>query len=108
MKWYKWVMIVLFTILMAWGCVMTILYVNLKSNYYSFKNVKTYTIDSLNWENNKIKQTIITLEEKLKDVDNKIESNVDKIIEIKREEFVVSPSLSKSTELLKKNLSCVE
>jgi hypothetical protein len=62
----------------------------------------------LNKENNKTKQTIKVLEDSLKTIDIQLSNNSDKIEDIKKEEFVVSISLSESTKLLKKNLSCTK
>jgi hypothetical protein len=62
----------------------------------------------LNKENNKTRQTIKVLEDSLKVIDVQLSDNSNKIEGIKKEEFVVSISLSESANLLKKNLSCTK
>ena len=83
-------------------------YDSLKVDYEQLKNNKEQIIDSLNKENYKIKQTIKVLEDSLKTIDIQLSNNSDKIEDIKKKEFVVSVSLSESTKLLKKNLSCTK
>ena len=81
-------------------------YDTLKIEYESLKNNKESIIDSLNRENTKAKYTIKTLEDSLKIVDNKVGHHYIKVGEVKKEEFVISATLSESADLLKKNLLC--
>ena len=83
-------------------------YDSLKVDYEQLKNNKEQIIDSLNKENYKTKQTIKVLEDSLKVIDVQLSDNSNKIESIKKEEFVVSVSLSESANLLKKNLSCTK
>ena len=83
-------------------------YDSLKVDYEQLKNSKEQIIDSLNKENHKTKQTIKVLEDSLKVIDVQLSDNSNKIESIKKEEFVVSVSLSESANLLKKNLSCTK
>ena len=83
-------------------------YDSLKIDYEQLKNNKEQIIDSLNKENHKTKQTIKVLEDSLKVIDVQLSDNSNKIEDIKKEEFVVSVSLSESANLLKKNLSCTK
>lgn len=72
------------------------------------RNNKENVIDSLYKENVKTKLEIKVLEDSLKTVDININNNLHKVNEIKKEEFIVSTSLSESADLLKKNLSCAK
>jgi hypothetical protein len=83
-------------------------YDSLKVDYEQLKNNKEQIIDSLNKENHKTRQTIKVLEDSLKVIDVQLSGNSSKIKSIKKEEFVVSVSLSESAKLLKKNLSCTK
>ena len=81
-------------------------YDTLKMEYDSLKINKESIIDSLNRENSRIQNTIESLEDSLKVVDTKIVHHYIKVDNIKKEEFVISPALSESTNLLKENLLC--
>jgi ribosomal protein L11 len=83
-------------------------YLSVKRDYEFLKNTNERIIDSLKNENVKTKKVIKTLEDALKNLDSKIENTTTIIEVVKKEEFVVSTSLSESASLLKKNLSCTE
>ena len=108
MKLSNWIVIIGFVILFGWCVIINNQYDSLKVDYEQLKNNKEQIIDSLNKENHKTKQTIKVLEDSLKTIDIQLSNNSDKIEDIKKEEFVVSVSLSESTKLLKKNLSCTK
>ena len=108
MKLHNWIVIIGFVILFGWCVIVNNQYDSLKVDYEQLKNNKEQVIDSLNKENNKTKQTIKVLEDSLKTIDIQLSNNSDKIEDIKKEEFVVSTSLSESANLLKKNLSCTK
>ena len=108
MKLHNWIVIIGFVILFGWCVIINNQYDSLKVDYEQLKNNKEQVIDSLNKENHKTKQTIKVLEDSLKTIDIQLSNNSDKIEDIKKEEFVVSVSLSESTKLLKKNLSCTK
>lgn len=108
MKLHNWIVIIGFVILFGWCVIINNQYDSLKVDYEQLKNNKEQVIDSLNKENNKTKQTIKVLEDSLKTIDIRLSNNSDKIEDIKKEEFVVSVSLSESANLLKKNLSCTK
>lgn len=108
MKLHNWIVIIGFVILFGWCVIINNQYDSLKVDYEQLKNNKEQVIDSLNKENNKTKQTIKVLEDSLKTIDIQLSNNSDKIEDIKKEEFVVSVSLSESANLLKKNLSCTK
>ena len=105
---HNWIVIIGFVILFGWCVTINNQYDSLKVDYEQLKNNKEQIIDSLNKENHKTKQTIKVLEDSLKTIDVQLSNNSDKIEDIKKEEFVVSVSLSESTKLLKKNLSCTK
>ena len=106
MKLYNWIVIIVFVILFGWCIIINNQYDALKLDYEQLKDNSEQIVDSLHKENDKTKQTIKVLEDSLKVIDVQLSSNSDKIEDIKKEEFVVSSSLSESTDLLKKNLSC--
>lgn len=108
MKWYNWIVIIVFVILFGWCVIINNQYDSLKVDYEQLKNNKEQIIDSLNKENYKTRQTIKVLEDSLKVIDVQLSGNSNKIKSIKKEEFVVSVSLSESAKLLKKNLSCTK
>ena len=108
MKWSNWLVIIGFVILFGWCVIVNNQYDSLKVDYEQLKNSKEQIIDSLNKENHKTKQTIKVLEDSLKVIDVQLSDNSNKIESIKKEEFVVSVSLSESANLLKKNLSCTK
>lgn len=108
MKLHNWIIIIGFVILFGWCVIINNQYDSLKVDYEQLKNNKEQIIDSLNKENHKTKQTIKVLEDSLKVIDLQLSDNSNKIEGIKKEEFVVSTSLSESTNLLKKNLSCTK
>ena len=108
MKWSNWLVIIGFVILFGWCVIINNQYDSLKIDYEQLKNNKEQIIDSLNKENHKTKQTIKVLEDSLKVIDVQLSDNSNKIEDIKKEEFVVSVSLSESANLLKKNLSCTK
>ena len=108
MKWSNWLVIIGFVILFGWCVIINNQYDSLKVDYEQLKNNKEQIIDSLNKENHKTKQTIKVLEDSLKVIDVQLSDNSNKIEDIKKEEFVVSVSLSESANLLKKNLSCTK
>ena len=108
MKLYNWIIIIGFVILFGWCVIINNQYDSLKVDYEQLKNSKEQIIDSLNKENHKTKQTIKVLEDSLKVIDVQLSDNSNKIESIKKEEFVVSVSLSESANLLKKNLSCTK
>ena len=83
-------------------------YLSLQKDFELLKNNKEHVIDSLNNENIKTKHTIKILEDSLKTVEVNIINNSHKIVQIKKEEFIVSTSLSESADLLKKNLLCTK
>lgn len=78
----------------------------LKIEYESLKINKENIIDSLNKENVKTKYTIKTLEDSLKTVNTKVVHHYIKVDNIKKEEFIISSTLSESANLLKENLLC--
>lgn len=106
MTWNNWIVIIGFVILFGWCMVKSNQYDTLKVEYESLKTNKESIIDSLNNENAKAKYVIQTLEDSLKIVDNKVVHHYIKVDEVKKEQFVVSTTLSESTRLLKKNLLC--
>lgn len=108
MKLHNWIIIIGFVILFGWCVIINNQYNSLKVDYEQLKNNKEQIIDSLNKENHKTKQTIKVLEDSLKVIDVQLSDNSSKIESIKKEEFVVSVSLSESANLLKKNLSCTK
>ena len=108
MKLHNWIIIIGFVILFGWCVIINNQYDSLKIDYEQLKNNKEQIIDSLNKENHKTKQTIKVLEDSLKVIDVQLSNNSNKIESIKKEEFVVSVSLSESANLLKKNLSCIK
>lgn len=83
-------------------------YASIKRDYEFLKNTNERIIDSLKNDNIKTKRIIKTLEDSLKNVDTKIKNTTTIIEVVKKEEFVISTSLSESASLLKKNLSCTE
>ena len=108
MKLHNWIVIIGFVVLFGWCVIINNQYDSLKVDYEQLKNNKEQIIDSLNKENHKTKQTIKVLEDSLKVIDVKLSNNSNKIEGIKKEEFVVSASLSESSNLLKKNLLCTK
>ena len=108
MKWSNWLVIIGFVILFGWCVIVNNQYLSLQKDFDSLKNNKEHIIDSLNNENIKTKHTIKVLKDSLKTVEVNIINQSNKIIEIKKEEFVISTSLSKSAELLKKNILCTK
>lgn len=108
MKLHNWIVIIGFIVLFGWCIIINNQYSTLKINYEQLKNNKEQIIDSLHKENNKTKQTIKVLEDSLKTIDIQLSNNSNKIESVRKEEFVVSISLSESADLLKKNLSCTK
>ena len=108
MKLYNWIVIIGFVVLFGWCVIINNQHDSLKVDYEQLKNNKEQIINSLNKENHEIKQTIKVLEDSLKVIDVQLSNNSSKIESIKKEEFVVSVSLSESANLLKKNLSCTK
>ena len=104
MKLYNWIVIIVFVILFGWCIIINNQYDALKLDYEQLKDNSEQIVDSLHKENYKTKQTIKVLEDSLKVIDVQLSNNSNKIEDIKKEEFVVSSSLSESTDLLKKNL----
>ena len=80
----------------------------LKTEYELLKINRENVIDSLNRENVKAKLQIQVLEDSLRVVDNRVVHHYIKVDDIKKEEFVVSTTLSESASLLKNNLACTE
>lgn len=101
-------MLISIILLFIWGIIMSNQYLSVKRDYEFLKNTNERIIDSLKNENVKTKKVIKTLEHALKNLDSKIENTTTVIEVVKKEEFVVSTSLSESASLLKKNLSCTE
>lgn len=108
MKIYDWVVIIVFIILFGWCIIVNNNYLNLKEEYDILKNDKEYIIDSLNRENTKIREDIVSLKDTLEKINTNLLNNSNKIEIVKKEEFTVSLSFSESSNLLKNNLSCTD
>ena len=104
----NWIMLIFVILLFIWGVIMSNQYASIKRDYEFLKNTNERIIDSLKNDNIKTKRIIKTLEDSLKNVDTKIKNTTTIIEVVKKEEFVISTSLSESASLLKKNLSCTE
>jgi hypothetical protein len=80
----------------------------LQDDYNRLKNNKEQIIDSLNRENEETKKIVQSLEDTINIINLELEKNKGKAETIKKETFIVSPSFSKSTNLLKENLECTD
>ena len=105
---YNWIVIIAFVVLFGWCVIINNQYDILQKDYELLKENKEFIIDSLSKENLKTKQEITILEDSLKTIDVAIIDNSIKIEEIKKDEFIISTSLSESADLLKRNLLCTE
>lgn len=108
MKVWDWIVIIGFVILFGWCVIVNNKYSTLQEDYNTLKVDKENVIDSLNKENNRISSEVLSLEDSICKINNVLETNSNKIESIKKEEFTVSSSFSKSTKLLKENLACID
>ena len=108
MRVYDWIVIIVFVVLFGWTIIVNNKYLNLQDDYNSLKNNKEQIIDSLNNENTKTKKIIQSLEDEIVMINLELEKKENKVETIKKEKFTISPSFSKSTNLLKENLACTD
>ena len=108
MQTYDWIVIIVFTILFGWTIIINSKYTSLQNDYNQLKNNNEQIIDSLNRENFETKKIIKSLEDTINIINSELEKNQEKVEVIKKEEFVISSTFSKSATLLKKNLECTD
>lgn len=108
MRIYDWIVIIGFVILFGWCVIVNNKYSTLQEDYNILKVDKENVIDSLNKENNRINSEVLSLEDSICKINDMLEISSNKIESIKKEEFTVSTSFSKSAKLLKDNLTCTD
>lgn len=104
MKFYNWIVIIVFVFLFGWCVIVNNKYNTLQQDYNTLKEDKECIIDSLEKENMKIQDSIKILEDTLEITNAKLSQISSKIEYVEKEEFVILTTFSESSNLLKKNL----
>ena len=105
---YNWIIIVIFVFLFGWVIISNRRYEKISDKYDELLKSKTELIDSLESDNSLKEERILKLEKSLVNIDLQLDSVQNSKQEVSKKKFEVSPTLSESVELLKKNLQCVD
>lgn len=103
---YDWIVIIVFVILFGWCIISNSRYDSLQKDYDDLKYNREIIVDSLNREKIKTNKIIISLEDSIKTINQKLSNTSNKIESVEKEKFIISSNFSKSTLLLKENLEC--
>lgn len=105
---HNWIIIIIFVILFGWVVVTKDKYEKLDLEYQELLLNKQFEVDSLYETIHQAEQTNLKLESAVMKLELKLDSLIEIKQDIEKEEFIIEKDLSRSANLLKQNLSCVD